>query len=227
MSLDGSRKCVILDEADRITANTQDALRNFMEEYSKNASFILTCNHKNRIIEPIRNSRLSNVDFIFPSLTSKSSKKEALQLVANFFKRASQILKDENISFDEEVVIEITRKYYPDFRRTLNELQRHSRTGEINTSALALESSSNVSEVVEFLKDKDFTKVREWTSKNLDNDQTQIMHALYEDCKEWMQPKELAQLILILGKYIYQASFSTDPEINLMACLVEVMIECV
>ena len=217
VSLSGGRKYVILDEADYLNANsTQPALRNFMEEFSRNCGFILTCNFKNRIIEPLH-SRCSVIDF-------KIGKKEMAKLAMQFMKRVSNILNSENIEFDKAVVAEVIQKHFPDWRRVLNELQRYSATGKIDSGILANLQQVSIKELVSMLKEKNFSGLRKWVGENLDNDQNSIFRQLYDTASEFLPPTDVAQLVLILGKYQYQAAFVADQEINLMACLTEIMI---
>jgi len=219
VSLMGGRKYVILDEADYLNANsTQPALRNFMEEYSKNCGFILTCNFKNRIIEPLH-SRCSVIDF-------KINKKDTAKLAGQFFKRIQMILKEENIKFDAAVVAEVVKKHFPDWRRVLNELQRYSATGSIDSGILANIQEISIKDLVGMLKDKNFTAVRKWVVDNLDQDQHSIFRKIYDESSEIMTPISVAQLVLIIAKYQYQAAFAASAEINLVACLVEIMMEC-
>jgi DNA polymerase III delta prime subunit len=219
VSLMGGRKYVILDEADYLNANsTQPALRNFMEEYSKNCGFILTCNFKNRIIEPLH-SRCSVIDF-------KINKKDTAKLAGQFFKRVQMILKEEDIKFDAAVVAEVVKKHFPDWRRVLNELQRYSATGSIDSGILANIQEISIKDLVGMLKDKNFTAVRKWVVDNLDQDQHSIFRKIYDESSEIMTPISVAQLVLIIAKYQYQAAFAASAEINLVACLVEIMMEC-
>jgi len=219
VSLMGGRKYVILDEADYLNANsTQPALRNFMEEYSKNCGFILTCNFKNRIIEPLH-SRCSVIDF-------KINKKDTAKLAGQFFKRVQMILREEDIKFDAAVVAEVVKKHFPDWRRVLNELQRYSATGSIDSGILANIQEISIKDLVGMLKDKNFTAVRKWVVDNLDQDQHSIFRKIYDESSEIMTPISVAQLVLIIAKYQYQAAFAASAEINLVACLVEIMMEC-
>lgn len=219
VSLAGGRKYVILDEADYLNANsTQPALRNFMEEFSRNCGFILTCNFKNRIIDPLH-SRCSVIDF-------KISKGASAKLAGQFFKRVQSILKAENVEYDPAVVAEVINKHFPDWRRVLNELQRYAATGSIDSGILANVQEINLKELVGLLKDKNFTELRKWVVNNIDNDQNAIYRKIYDTASEFMPPNGVAHLIVILAKYQYQAAFAADAEINLMSCLVEIMLEC-
>jgi len=219
VSLSGGRKYVILDEADYLNANsTQPALRNFMEEFSKNCGFILTCNFKNRIIEPLH-SRCSVIDF-------KLSKSAGAKLASQFFKRVEKILANENIEFDRAVVAEVVTKFFPDWRRVLNELQRYASTGKIDSGILSSIKDLDINSVYKLLKDKDFTSLRKWVAENVDIEQTELFRRLYESADQYMTPNSIPQLVLILSKYQYQAAFVADPEINIIACITEVLISC-
>ena len=219
VSLSGGRKYVILDEADYLNANsTQPALRNFMEEFSKNCGFILTCNFKNRIIEPLH-SRCSVVDF-------KIGKSDMAKLAVQFLKRVENILNNEGIEYDKATVAQVIQKHFPDWRRVLNELQRYSATGKIDTGILTNLKEVSLKELVKMLKVKDFTSIRQWVGETLDDDQDNIFRTLYDTSSEYLANKQSeAQLILILAKYQYQSAFVSDQEINLMACLTEMMID--
>lgn len=218
VSLSGGRKYVILDEADYLNANsTQPALRNFMEEFSRNCGFILTCNFKNRIIEPLH-SRCSVIDF-------KISKKDMAKLASQFFKRVENILTTENVEYDKQVVAEVIQKHFPDWRRVLNELQRYSATGRIDSGMLANIKEVSLKELISMLREKNFSGIRKWVGENLDNDMVGIFRGLYDTCSEYLTKQSEAQLVIILAKYQYQAAFAADAEINLMACLTEMMIE--
>lgn len=219
ISLSGGRKYVILDEADYLNANsTQPALRNFMEEYSKNCGFIMTCNFKNRIIEPLQ-SRCSVIDF-------RIKKAELPDLAKQFMRRVCNILETENIEYDKQVVAALIKKHFPDWRRVINELQRYSATGKIDSGLLANVQEASIKSLMTFLKDKDFTSTRKWVAENLDSDTTAIFRTLYDTASQYFTTESVATLVLILAKYQYQAAFVSDHEVNLMACLTEIMIEC-
>ncbi len=219
VSLTGGRKYVILDEADYLNANsTQPALRNFMEEFSKNCGFILTCNFKNRIIEPLQ-SRCSVIDF-------KISKKEMPALAMQFMKRVAGILDKQGIEYDKAVVAEVIKKHFPDWRRVLNELQRYSATGRIDSGMLSNMQEATFKSLVGFLKERDFTSMRKWVGENIDTDSVAIFRTLYDTAYEHMEKNSVPQLVIILAKYQYQAAFVADHEINLVSCLTEIMIEC-
>ena len=219
VSLSGGRKYVILDEADYLNANsTQPALRNFMEEFSRNCGFILTCNYSNRIIAPLH-SRCSVIDF-------KIDKVDIAKLAAQFFKRVTGILDTEKVTFDKGTVAEIINKFYPDWRRVLNELQRYSATGSIDTGILVNLEKVSIDELLDHMKNKNYTSVRAWVGKNLDNDQTGIFRTLYDSASDFITPRSIPQLVQILSQYQYQAAFAADQEINMAACLAEIMINC-
>lgn len=219
VSIMGSgRKYVILDEADYLNINsTQPALRNFMEEYSKNCGFILTCNYKNKIMEPLW-SRCSVIEFKIPN-------GEKSKLAGEFFKRILTILEKENIEYDKAAVSQVITKFFPDWRRILNELQSYSATGKIDTGILANFTDTNISKLFEFMKQKDFTNVRKWVSENSDIDSIDLFDKLYVKGSELFKPKMLPGLVLILAKYSYQSAFAAHQEINTAACLVEIMSE--
>lgn len=217
VSLNGKIKVVILDEADYLNPNsTQPALRGFIEEYSKNCRFILTCNFKNRIIPQIH-SRTTVIEF-------KISKEEKPKVAAKFFKRITEILKNENVDFDQKVVAEVLNKHFPDFRRILNELQRYSSSGKIDAGILASISDANMKDLMNALKDKDFKKMRSWVVNNLDNDPSVLFRNIYDALLP--EVKQVPQLVLLLADYQYKAAFVADPEINLVACLTEIMASC-
>ena len=219
VSLTGGRKYVILDEADYLNANsTQPALRNFMEEFSRNSSFILTCNFKNRIIEPLH-SRCSIIDF-------KISKKDMAKLAMQFMKRVEDILSKENVEFDKGVVAEIIQKFFPDWRRTLNELQRYSATGKIDSGILNNLQEISIKDLVALMKDKNYTGMRNWVSVNLDTDVNSLYRQFYDTASTYIDKSTIPYLVILLAKYQYQGAFAANPEINFMAFLTETMIEC-
>jgi DNA polymerase III delta prime subunit len=218
ISFTGTRKMVILDEADYLNAqSTQPALRNFMEEFSKNCGFILTCNFKNRIIEPLH-SRCSVIEFKIPS-------SQKPKLAAQFHKRACGILEQEGVEFDKAVVAEVVTKHFPDWRRVLNELQRYSATGKIDSGILANLGEENFKGLVDLLKNKRFNDMRKWVSENLDTEPTAFFRKFYDMASTYMKPNSIPQLVLLLGRYQYQSAFVADQEINTVAFLTEVMVE--
>jgi len=217
ISLSGGRKVIILDEADNITPDAQKALRGMMEAVSINCSFIFTCNFKNRIIDAIH-SRCSVIDFKINGSKAK--------MAASFFKRVEWILEQENITYDKEVVASIITKHFPDNRRILNELQRYSVTGTIDKGILSNVSDIQIEALVKSLKDKDFSACRKWVTNNLDNDPAKLFRKLYDALFESLKPNGIAQLVIILARYQYQSAFVADQEINTIACLTEIMVDC-
>jgi DNA polymerase III delta prime subunit len=218
VSLTGGRKVIIIDEADYLNPNsTQPALRGAIEEFASNCSFIFTCNYKNRIIDPIH-SRCAVIDF----KTNGSKAKLATQ----FMKRVEWILGEENITYDKEVVAAVITKHFPDNRRILNELQRYSASGTIDKGILSSVSDIQTKELIVALKEKDFAAARKWVTNNLDNDPARIYRKLYDNMYDYLQSSSIPPTVLVLAKYQYQAAFVADQEINLMACLTEMMVEC-
>ena len=218
MSLSGGRKVVIIDEADYLNPNsTQPAMRGAIEEFASNCSFIFTCNFKNRIIDPIH-SRCTVVDFKINGSKQK--------MAAAFFKRVEWILTEEGVSYDKQVVAAVITKHFPDNRRVLNELQRYSVSGTIDKGILASVSDVQLNELVTSLMSKDFASCRKWVTNNLDNDITRIFRNIYDGLYEKLKPNSVPQMVLILAKYQYQSAFVADHEINLIACLTEIMVEC-
>lgn len=218
VSLMGGRKVIIIDEADYLNPNsTQPALRGAIEEFASNCSFIFTCNFKNRIIDPIH-SRCTVIDFKINGNKQK--------MAAQFFKRVEWILEQEKIEYDKEVVAAVITKHFPDNRRILNELQRYSVSGRIDKGMLSSVADIQLADLLRALKDKDFASARKWVTNNLDNDPTRIFRKLYDSLYEALKPQSVPQLVLILAKYQYQAAFVADAEINLIACLTEIMVDC-
>ena len=218
VSFSGGRKYVILDEADYLNAqSTQPALRNFMEEFSKNCGFILTCNFKNRIIEPLH-SRCSVIDFKIP--TNQKPK-----IAAGFFKRTCKILEENNIQYDQKVVAELVQKHFPDWRRVLNELQRYGATGKIDAGVLVNVSDENLNNLMEYLKGKQFTEVRKWVAQNIESDTSNIFRRIYDKAYQYAEPSSVPQIVVTLADYQYKAAFAADQELNMMACLTELMVE--
>ena len=216
VSLHGGRKYLILDEADYLNAqSTQPALRGLIEEFHKNCGFILTCNYKNRLIPPLH-SRCSVVDFTI----QKSEKKE---LAEQFFKKVMNILIVENIKFEPKAVAEVINKFFPDWRRVINELQRYSVSGRIDAGILVDISEINIKELMRFTKDKEYTNVRKWIINNIDNDPTRLFRRLYDNLYDYMDGSSIPHVVVILGEYQYKAAFVADQEINMLACLTEIM----
>ena len=216
VSFSEGRKYVIIDEADYLNPqSTQPALRNFMEEYSKNCGFILTCNFKNRIIEPLQ-SRCSVIDFLFP-------KKLAPSLAGSFFTRVKTILDEEQVKYDEKVLAEIIQRHFPDWRRVLNELQRYSVSGIIDIGILSNSSQNAFKSLIALLKGKQFSDMRKWVAQNIDSDPTSIMRQLYDSSSEVIKASSIPQLVLLIGEYQYKSAFVADQEVNLVAFLTQVM----
>ena len=214
----GRHKVIIIDEADNTTNDVQLLLRAFTEEFSGNCRFIFTCNYKNKIIEPLH-SRCAVVEF---STNSKSKP----QLAAQFFKRIQDILGKEGIEYDTKVLVELINKHFPDWRRVLNELQRYSVGGKIDSGILASFSDVSIKSLLENLKAKNFTEVRKWVASNLDNDSDIILRRIYDSLYECLGSSSIPAAVLIIAKYQYQIAFVADQEINLLAALTEIMVEC-
>jgi DNA polymerase III delta prime subunit len=216
VSLEGGRKYIILDEADYLNAqSTQPALRGFMEEFHKNCGFILTCNYKNRLIPPLH-SRCSIVDFIIP-------KEQKPKLAQDFFIRVQNILNKEKVKFDPKAVAELLNKFFPDWRRVLNELQRYSASGIIDAGILVNISDSNINELMHSLREKEFTNVRKWIVQNLDNDPVRIFRRVYDSLYDFLDGSTIPHAVVILADYSYKSAFVADQEINLLACMTELM----
>ena len=216
VSLHGGRKYLILDEADYLNPqSTQPALRGFIEEFSRNCGFILTCNFRNRIIEPLH-SRCSTVEFRIPN-------EQKPKLAMNFMKRVQDILEKEDVSYNEKVVADVIGKFFPDWRRCLNELQRYSVSGSIDAGILVNLSDTSIKELVSFVKDKDFKSCRQWVVHNLDNDPHRIYRRIYDSLSGNVPDSAIPHCVLILGDYSYKSAFVADQEINLLACLTEMM----
>jgi len=219
VSLTDSKKVVILDEADYLNANsTQPALRGFMEEFSNNCRFIFTCNFKNRIIEPLH-SRCAVIEF-------KIDNKDKPAIMSSFYKRVTHILKTESVTFEPKVVVELVSKYFPDYRRILNELQRYSVSGTIDAGLLVNVGEESYAELVKNLKSKNFTEVRKWVGKNSDTESTELFRKLYDKSIDYIEAPSIPQLVLILADYQFKNAFVSDREINTMAALTEVMASC-
>ena len=216
VSLEGGKKYIILDEADYLNPqSTQPALRGFMEEFHENCGFILTCNYKNRII-PALQSRCSVIDFAIPQ-------KEKIKLAEEFFKRVMFILNENKIKFSEKVVAELINNYFPDWRKVLNELQRYSVSGEIDAGILVNLGEKNIKDLMAMMKNKEFTNVRKWVVDSLDNDSDKLFRSLYDNLYEYIDPTSIPHVVVVLGEYQYKAAFVADLEINMMACLTEIM----
>jgi len=218
LTAEGKHKVIIIDEADNTTADVQLLLRANIEAFYKNCRFIFTCNYKNKIIEPLH-SRCSVIDFSI-------SRKDKPSIAAQFFKRINDILEKENIEGDKKVIAELINKYFPDWRRVLNECQRYSIGGKIDVGILANLDNVNVKELIGYLKAKEFPNVRKWIVQNLDNDPSVILRKVYDSIYEYMKPKSIPEAVLIIAKYQYQSAFAADQEINLLAALTEIMCNC-
>ena len=220
VSFTGGRKYVILDEADYLNAqSTQPALRNFMEEFSKNCGFILTCNFKNRIIEPLH-SRCSVIEF-------KIANKDKAAIAAQFYKRVTYILGEENVEYDKSTVAELVKTYFPDWRRTLNELQRYASTGRIDAGILANKTEDGFNNLIAFMKERNFTEVRKWVAENLDIDSSVLYRQLYDLLPSKIDSTQsVADAIVILAEYQYKEAFVANSEINRVAALATLMAEC-
>ena len=218
LSSTAKHKVIIIDEADNTTNDVQLLLRAFIEEFSGNCRFIFTCNFKNKILEPLH-SRCACVDF-------STNSKDKPQLAAAFFKRIQEILDTEGVEFDNKVLVELINKHFPDWRRVLNECQRYSSGGKIDSGILATFSDVKVNDLVKKLKEKDFPEVRKWIVNNLDNDYNLLLRRIYDACYETLVPNSIPSAVLVLAKYQYQGAFVADQEINMLACLTEIMVEC-
>ena len=219
ISLNGGKKVVILDEFDYSNAqSTQPALRGFIEEFAENCRFVLTCNFKNRIIDPIH-SRCTCIDFRIPA-------KEKPALAMQIMNRIKGILDEEGVGFEEGVLAQLIMKHFPDFRRIINELQRYSVAGTIDSGILSQIGEIQVKDLMTAMKTKDFTEVRKWVVSNLDNDQSQVFRKLFDSLNDYLEPRTVPQAILILADYQHKSAFVADHEINMTACLVELMMEC-
>lgn len=214
ISFTGNTKVVILDEADYLNPNsTQPALRRFMEEFANNCRFILTCNFKNRII-PAFHSRCAVVEFKIP-------KSEKQKIAVDFFERVTDILTRENVAFNKKVVAKVVEKFFPDFRRTLNELQRYSQIGAIDEGVLTNVSDANIQELIDALREKDWKKMRTWVANNMDNDPPSLFRKIYDSVLPLTN--QVPNLVLTIADYQYKSAFVSDQEINLVACLTEIM----
>ena len=216
VSLHGGRKYLILDEADYLNPqSTQPAMRGFMEEFHKNCGFIFTCNYKNRLIEPLH-SRCSVVEFTIPN-------SEKQTLASEFMGRVITILDEQEVKYDKRVVAEVINKHFPDWRRVLNELQRYSVSGMIDAGILVNISEVNIRELMHSMKNKEFTNVRKWVVDNLDNDPVRLLRSIYDHMYDYVDGSSIPHLVVVLGEYQYKSAFVADQEINMLACLTEIM----
>lgn len=218
LSSTAKHKVIIIDEADNTTNDVQLLLRASIEEFANNCRFIFTCNYKNKIIEPLH-SRCAVVDFNIRG-------KEKAQIAAGFYARLQDILQREGVEFDNKVLIELINKHFPDWRRVLNECQRYAVSGKIDSGILATFSDVSVNELVKNLKDKNFTEVRKWVVGNLDNDASSLLRRVYDTAYDCLTPATIPAAVLIIARYQYQCAFVADQEINLLAALTEIMVEC-
>ena len=218
LSSDAKHKVIIIDEADNTGNDVQLLLRAFIEEFAGNCRFIFTCNYKNKIIEPLH-SRCAVVEFGIKG-------KDKTKLAGSFFRRLQQILVKENVECDEKVLAELVSKHFPDFRRVLNECQRYSVGGRIDSGILAAFSDVAVNDLIQNLKEKNFSEVRKWVVSNLDNDVTVLLRRIYDALYNALENNSIPAAVLVLAKYQYQGAFVADQEINMLACLTEIMVEC-
>lgn len=219
VSLTGGTKVIILDEADYLTPEAQAAMRGAIEEFAANCTFIFTCNFKARLIDALH-SRCSVIDF---ALKADEKPKMAMQLM----KRMENILTEESIKYDKAVLAKIIEKYFPDYRRTLNELQRFSSSGNLDAGIVSqLSDVRKIADLVNSLKEKNFGEMRKWCVANSDIEPARIYRKIYDGLYEYMKPHSIPQAVVTIGKYQYQAAFVADQEINLVACLTELMVDC-
>lgn len=219
VSLTDAKKIVIIDEADYMNADSvQPLMRGLMEEFSANCRFIFTCNYKNRIIEPLH-SRCAVIEF-------KIDTKDKASTMGAFFKRTTQILNEEGIEFDKKVVIELIAKHSPDYRRILGELQRYSAVGKIDAGILVNLSDENYKTLVNHLKAKNYTEARKWVAQNSDIESTMLFDQLFQKASEFLEPNSIPNLVLILADYQYKDAFVANHEINVMAAVTEIMMQC-
>ena len=218
LTSDSKHKVIIIDEADNTTSDVQLLLRASIEEFSRNCRFIFTCNYKNKIIEPLH-SRCSVVDFSI-------NKRDKPTIAAQFFSRLNYILEEEKIESDKKVIAELINKHFPDWRRVLNECQRYSVSGKIDSGILATFSDVSIDELTKNLKEKNFSAVRKWTVDNLDNDPSVLLRRIYDALYSTLKNSSIPSAVLIIARYSYQIAFVADQEINLLACLTEIMVEC-
>ena len=218
LTSDSKHKVIIIDEADNTSNDVQLLLRAFIEEFAGNCRFIFTCNYKNKILEPLH-SRCAVIEFGIKG-------KDRQSIAAQFFKRLQEILDAEGVEYDNKVLVELINKHFPDWRRVLNEIQRYSVSGKIDAGILATFSDVAVNELVKNLKEKNFAEVRKWIVSNLDNDTTVLLRRIYDACYSSLTNATVPAAVLIIAKYQYQAAFVADQEINMLACLTEIMVEC-
>ena len=219
VSMTGNRKAIIMDEADHMNPDSvQPALRGFIEKFGNNVSFLFTANYPNRIIDPIH-SRCAVFDFVIP-------KNEIKKIAEKYLELCGDILSKENVEYENKVLAELIMKHFPDFRRVLNELQRYSTSGRIDTGILTSLEEVNVGELVSSLRGKKFSDMRKWANSNIDTDTAKIFRKLYDSLSGYLKPQSVPQAVLIIADYQYKSAFVADQEINLVACLTEIMVEC-
>jgi DNA polymerase III delta prime subunit len=218
LTSEAKHKVIIIDEADNTSNDVQLLLRAFIEEFAGNCRFIFTCNYKNKILEPLH-SRCAVVDF-------SSRGKEKQKIAANFFQRINFILEQEGVESDKKVLVELINKHFPDWRRVLNECQRYSVSGKIDSGILAAFSDVAVNDLIKNLKTKNFPEVRKWVNSNMDNDTSVLFRRIYDSLYECLIPNTIPAAVLVIAKYQYQMAFVADQEINMLACLTEIMVEC-
>ena len=218
LTSDAKHKVIIIDEADNTSNDVQLLLRAFIEEFAGNCRFIFTCNYKNKILEPLH-SRTTVVEFGIKG-------KERTAIAAAFFKRLQYILDIEGVQYDNKVLVELINKHFPDWRRVLNECQRYSVSGKIDAGILSTFSDVAVNDLIKNLKEKNFPQVRKWVVSNLDNDTTVLMRRIYDALYNALENNSVPAAVLVLAKYQYQAAFVADQEINMLACLTEIMVDC-
>jgi len=212
------KKILLIDEADNLTFDAQKALLGIIEQTQNNCVYIFTCNYVNKLL-PAIHSRASSIYFKIPV-------KERPKLASQFFERLISILNKEEIKYDKKVLVELVQKYFPDFRRTLNELQRYTSSGELEISALVANINSNVFQLISYMKDYNFNEVRKWSAINSNDNMSIIFRQLYEEIPKVLVPSTIPSLIILLAEYQYKSNFVIDQEINLVACLIEIMSEC-
>lgn len=218
VSLSGNGKVIILDEFDYATTAVQNGLRGAIEEFANNCRFVLTCNYKHRVIDPLH-SRCTAIDFTVPS-------GERAQIASQMLKRAEFILTTEKVPFDKKVLANLIKKHFPDLRRIVNELQKYSSSGKIDVGILAQSSSESFKELISFMKKKDFSSCRKWVIQNLDLNTSDFFRKLYDEMYNALKPNSIPQAILIIAEYQYKSSFAMDQEINTMALIVQLMLDC-
>lgn len=212
------KKILLIDEADNLTFDAQKALLGVIEETQRNCIYVFTCNYVNKLL-PAIHSRASSIHFSIPS-------EERPRLAYEFFQKIVQILNNEQIKYEDKILIELIQKHFPDFRRTLHELQSHTTSGELNIASLGVNINSNIAELISYLKDSNFREVRKWSAINASNDMSSIFRGLYDELPKELVPNTIPSLMILLGEYQYKSNFVVDQEINLVACLTEIMGEC-